>query len=134
MRILVVDDDFASRRILEKMLAPYGEVDKVNDGAECIEAFRVAIEEGDPYGLVLLDIVMPGMNGHEALREIRTIEADWKIRPQEEAKVIMTSVLEDPHNVIKAYNEGGATSYLVKPISKKSIEEELARLGFAINV
>jgi len=132
MRILVTDDDFASRRILQKLLAAYGEVDVVTEGSACIEAFRVSIEEGDPYRLVFLDIVMPGMSGHEALREIRALESDWKVRPQNEARVVMTSVLEDPHNVIKAYNEGWATSYLVKPISQKKLEEELSRLGFSL--
>lgn len=129
MRILVADDDLASRRILERLLAARGEITSVVDGATCIEAFRVALEEGDPYRLVLLDIVMPGLSGHEVLHELRTLEADWKIRPQDEARIVMTSVLEDPHNVIKAYNEGWATSYLVKPISKKALDEEIARLG-----
>lgn len=129
MRILVADDDLASRRILEKLLSPHGEVTAVIDGPACVDAFRVAIEEGDPYRLVLLDIVMPGMSGHEVLHELRTLEADWRVKPQEEARIVMTSVLEDPHNVIKAYNEGGATSYLVKPISLQKLEAELTRIG-----
>ena len=129
MRILVVDDDSPSRRTLEKYLEPWGEVDAVGDAVACIEAFRSAIEGGDPYGIVFLDIVMPGMSGHEALRELRAIEADWKVKAHDEVRIVMTSILEDPHTVIKAYNEGGATSYLVKPISRKNIDEELRRLG-----
>ncbi|MDA8408873.1 MAG: response regulator [Treponema sp.] len=131
MRILVVDDDSPSRRMLEKYLEPWGEVDAVGDAMACIDAFRNAIESGDPYSVVFLDIVMPGMNGHEALRELRAIEADWKIKSLDETRIVMTSILEDPHTVIKAYNEGGATSYLVKPISRKNIDDELARFGFA---
>ena len=130
MRILVVDDDSPSRRMLEKYLEPWGDVDAVGDAMACIEAFRNAIEGGDPYGIVFLDIVMPGMNGHEALRELRATEEDWKVKAQDETRIIMTSILEDPHTVIKAYNEGGATSYLVKPISRKNIDDELSRLGY----
>jgi len=130
MRILVVDDDFASRRVLQRYLEPWGEVDAALDGGSCLEAFRKGIEEGAPYRLVFLDIVMPGMNGHEALRELRVIETDLKVEPRDEVKVVMTSALEDPYNVMKAYNEGGAAGYLVKPVSKQSLEAELLRLGY----
>jgi two-component system chemotaxis response regulator CheY len=44
-------------------------------------------------------------------------------------KIIMTTVLEDPKNVIEAYNKGGATSYLVKPVERNKVIEELDRLG-----
>jgi two-component system, chemotaxis family, chemotaxis protein CheY len=130
MRILVVEDDFASRRMMQKFLEPYGEIDVVVDGEEAVQAFRIAWEEYKPYELLFMDIMMPKMDGHEALRRIREIEEELGVKPQNEAKIIMTSVLEDPKNVMEAYNEGGATSYLVKPIDREKLREELSRLGF----
>lgn len=129
MRILVAEDDFGSRRMMQKLLASYGDVDVVVDGAEALQAFTLAWEEYKPYGVVFMDIMMPKMDGHEALKRIRAFEKDMGIKPKDEAKIIMTTVLEDPHNVVEAYYEGGATSYLVKPIARDRLREELARFG-----
>lgn len=129
MRMLVVEDDFGSRRMMQKLLAGYGDVDVVVDGEEAIQAFRLAWDEYKPYAVVFMDIMMPRMDGHEALKRIRALEREMGVKPADEAKIIMTTVLEDPRNVIEAYYEGGATSYLVKPIDREKLRDELARLG-----
>jgi two-component system chemotaxis response regulator CheY len=129
MKILVVEDDFGSRRMMQKLLEPYGDVDVVVDGEEAVEAFKMAWEESAPYKVVFMDIMMPKMDGHEALKRLRELERDMGVKPADEAKVIMTSVLEDPKNVIEAYYGGSATSYLIKPIDRDKLDEELERLG-----
>jgi two-component system, chemotaxis family, chemotaxis protein CheY len=129
MKILVVEDDFGSRRMMQKLLEPYGDVDVVVDGEEAVEAFRMAWEDSSPYDVVFMDIMMPKMDGHEALKRLRELERDMGVKPSNEAKVIMTSVLEDPKNVIEAYYGGAATSYLIKPIDREKLEEELAKIG-----
>jgi two-component system chemotaxis response regulator CheY len=130
MRILVVEDDFGSRRMMQKLLASYGDVDVVVDGEESVEAFRLAWEESKPYDVVFMDIMMPKMDGQEALKRLRAYEREVGVKPSSEAKVIMTSVLEDPKNVIEAYYDGAATSYLVKPLDREKIAVEFERLGF----
>jgi two-component system chemotaxis response regulator CheY len=129
MRILIVEDDFGSRRLMQKLVSDYGQCDVVVDGEEAVEAFRLAWEENSPYDVIFLDIMLPKMDGQEALRSIREIEQSIGIHPSDEVKVIMTTVLEDPKNVIEAYNKGGATSYLVKPLERNKVIEELDRLG-----
>jgi two-component system chemotaxis response regulator CheY len=129
MRILVVEDDFGSRRMMQKLLEPYGNVDVVVDGEEAVEAFKLAWEESSPYDIVFMDIMMPKMDGHEALKRLRAYEREMGVKPPNEAKVVMTSVLEDPKNVIEAYYGGAATSYLIKPIDREKLEDELGRLG-----
>ena len=129
MKMLVVEDDSHSRRMMQKLLEPYGSVDVVVDGEEAVEAFKMAWEEATPYNIVFMDIMMPRMDGHEALKRLRELERDMGVKPVDEAKVIMTSVLEDPKNVIEAYYGGSATSYLIKPIDREKLEDELERLG-----
>jgi two-component system, chemotaxis family, chemotaxis protein CheY len=130
MRFLIVEDDFGSRRLLQAFLKPYGSCDVVVDGEEAIEAFRLSWEENDPYSAIFLDIMMPKVDGQQALKEIRRIEKDIGIKSIDEVKIIMTTALEDPKNVVEAYHKGGATSYLVKPIDKEMIQKEMSRLGF----
>jgi len=129
MKMLVVEDDFGSRRVMQKLLEPYGDVDVVVDGEEAVEAFKLAWEESRPYDVVFMDIMMPKMDGHEALKRLRELEREMGIKSANEAKVIMTSVLEDPKNLIEAYYGGSATSYLIKPIDREKLEDELERLG-----
>ncbi|MFP5238436.1 MAG: PleD family two-component system response regulator [Acidobacteriota bacterium] len=129
MKALVVEDDFASRKLLQKILAPYAEVDIAVNGVEAIEAFSRSLDEGTPYDLVCMDIMMPEMDGQTALKRIRAIERDKEIPPAKEAKVIMTSALDDPKNVVEAYYKGGATSYVPKPIDKQMLLHLLKNLS-----
>ncbi|MFP4362925.1 MAG: response regulator [Spirochaetia bacterium] len=131
MRILIVEDDFGSRRLMQKLLSKYGECDVVFDGEEAIEAFRLAWEENIPYEIIFLDIMMPKVDGQQALKKIRENERKMGIKQVDEVDVVMTTVLEDPKNVVEAYNKGGATSYIVKPIDKAKLEDEMQKLGYS---
>ncbi len=134
MRFLVVEDDFTSRRVLQMQLQKFVTTDVVIDGAEAIEAFRLSWEAADPYAVVFLDIMMPNIDGHEALKEIRTIEKQMGVHDLEKTKVIMTTALEDPRNVVEAYYEGGADAYLVKPIIRESLMKTLENVGFTFRL
>ncbi len=129
MKILIAEDDAISRQIIHKILARFGRCDAVVDGAEAVEAFQLALEDGDPYDLICLDIMMPGVDGQAALKEIRELERRMDIRGERGVKVIMLTALDDPHSVVEAYYRGGATAYLVKPIEADKLLVELQRLG-----
>ncbi|AJE02930.1 response regulator [Geobacter pickeringii] len=129
MKTLIVEDDFISRKIMKELLAPLGETDIAIDGAEAIQAFRIAHEERRPYDLICMDIMMPNMDGHEALAQIREYEKERGIAAATEAKVIMTTALDDPKNVVEAFYRGGATSYLVKPITRQKLMQEIRSHG-----
>ncbi len=118
MRTLIVEDDFTSRKILQKILAPFGEADIAVNGKEAVTAFTLALEESRPYDLICMDIMMPEMDGQEALRRIRDLEKKRGVSSAEEVRVVMTTALDDPKNVVEAYYKGGATSYIPKPIDK----------------
>jgi len=129
IKILIVEDDFIVRRILKDILSPYGDCDIVVDGEEAIQAFRLAWEEKEPYDLICLDIMMPKLDGQEALRQIREMEKEIGIQGSAEVKVIMVTALDDPKNVVEAYYRGGATSYIVKPIVKVRLLDEIRSFG-----
>lgn len=132
MRFLVVDDDFQTRSLLLKLLYPYGITDVAVDGEEAVEAFRAALAAGEPYELVTLDILMPGMNGQDALREIRDIEKEAGIQGDKATKVIMVSGLDDAKEVHDAFFLGNATSYIVKPIDAQVLLDEIIALGLPL--
>lgn len=131
MRILIVEDDFGSRKLLQSLLAAYGDCDIAVDGEEAVEAFQLAWKERKPYSLICMDIMMPKINGQEALKRIRDYERRNEIKPADEVKVIMTTVLDDPKNVIDALYKGGASAYIVKPIDKDKLIREIEELGLA---
>lgn len=130
MRILVVEDELASRKFLTYIMGKYGDCLFAVNGAEAVTLFKKALIDEDPFDLICMDIMMPQMNGHEALKMLRKIEKNNGIKPKDEVKVIMTTALSDPKNVVEAYYEGGATAYLPKPISLESVEEVMAEMGF----
>ena len=80
MRILIVEDDLASRKIMLKILSKYGECDVTVDGLEAVDAFMLAQKENKPYDLVCLDIMMPKLDGVKVLKVIRSLEDQKNIQ------------------------------------------------------
>ncbi|BCS90211.1 response regulator [Pseudodesulfovibrio sediminis] len=127
MRALIVEDEFLSRKVLRSFLMTLFDVDIVVNGREAVEAFKLSHVENRPYELILMDIMMPEVDGIEALQKIRTLEEENNYTPK--AKVIMTTALDDPQTVIKTFYDGGASAYLVKPVAKDKLYNELEKLG-----
>lgn len=128
MRILIAEDDFASRKVILKFLSEYGECDVTVDGMEAIDAFMMALEDGDPYDLICLDVMMPIMDGYQALKNIRDIEREHNIPEEEMVKIIMTTALNEQKNVKKAF-ELGCTVYCAKPIDMDKLKNTLEMIG-----
>jgi len=132
MRFLIVDDDFDSRRLMQKILYPFGLCDVAVDGEEAVEAFRRSFKDGEPYDLICMDIMMPNVDGQQALQEIREIESENNVDKSGSVKVIMISALDDSKELHDAFFLGDATSYLVKPIRKQTLIDEIKNLGLPI--
>lgn len=127
MKTLIVEDDFVSRTVLQELLKGYGVSHIAVDGREAIEAVRLALEAGQPYDLVCLDIMLPGMDGLEALRSIRGLERNAPDGGSAPSKVIMTTALHDMKSLRKAY-ESMCDAFLTKPIHKAKLLEEMTAL------
>jgi len=116
-RILVVDDQPANIRLLEAILAPRGyDVRAASSGQDAL----AAVDVGD-VDLVLLDIVMPGMDGYQVCREIRERPATAYL------PVVMVTASGDEQK-IKAL-EAGADDFLTKPINKSELLARVASLA-----
>lgn len=131
MRILIAEDDTASARYMSGLLVRFGECVVCEDGEFALAAYRSALEEGRPFQLVCLDIMMPRKNGQEVLEEIRRLERQAGIRPGLGVKIIMTTAMGDMRSVMSAYR-GGATAYITKPILTERLFETICSLGFEV--
>ncbi|OGR36572.1 MAG: two-component system response regulator [Desulfovibrionales bacterium GWA2_65_9] len=129
MRVLIVDDDFYSRVMLHDMMRPVAECHIAVNGEEAVGAFKKALEDGRPYDLVCMDLVMPEMDGQQALREMRGYENDRGLSDIQRCKVVVISMLEDSRETNDAFFLGGADCFLVKPIDEERFMAELRALG-----
>ena len=132
MKCLIVEDDFISRRVLTELLRPFADCDIAVNGEEAVTSFKMAHAAKRPYDLICLDIMMPVMDGREAMRQIRELEQEMGVPPNLEVKILMTTALDDVKTVFNSYYQGGATAYLVKPISKQKLLNELRGLGVLV--
>ena len=128
MKTLIVEDDFTSRLLLQELLKGYGPSHVAVNGKEAVEATRLALEAGEPYDLICLDIMMPEMDGQQALRNIRAQEEARGIISSNGAKIVMTTALGDLKNVSAAYS-GLCDGYLTKPIQKAKLRSGLVSMG-----
>jgi len=128
MKTLIVEDDFTSRVVLQEILKSYGTTHIAVNGKEAVEAVRLALEANEYYDLICLDIMLPEMDGQEALRQIRELEKASNILSLDRVRVVMTTALSDLKNVSAAYSSL-CDAYLVKPIERAKLLEEIRKLG-----
>lgn len=128
MKTLIVEDDFTSRLLLQEILKRFGEIHIAVNGKEAVAAVRAAMEARAPYDLICLDIMMPEMDGSEALKRIREMEEAQGIISSRGAKIFMTTALDQMKNVFQAFY-GLCDAYLYKPIEKAKLLEHLQALG-----
>ncbi len=128
MKILLAEDDFATRKFMMGFLSKYGECDVTVDGMEAVDAFNMALEDDEPYDLICLDIMMPVMDGYQALMGIRNLEKQRNIPEDEAVKVIMTTALNEERNVTMAF-ELRCTIYSRKTIDHNGFEQAFKKLS-----
>jgi CheY-like chemotaxis protein len=107
--VLVVDDDPKSLRLMEAKLTQEGyRVVTAQNGKDALEMIKL-----EKPGLVLLDILMPEMDGIETLKRIKTIDQD--------IYVAMVTALWDEKEAKKTFEEG-AYEYITKPIDMEYLK------------
>jgi len=129
MKCLIVDDDQLGRELIAEYLNGRGSLDMAANGQEAVEKYRGAIGSGAPYDLILLDIIMPGMDGHEAAKTIRHLEQERGITPDKGVNIIVLTSLSTPKDVIESYVSAQSAAHLVKPVTPEKLLTTLNKLG-----
>ncbi len=113
-KILVVDDDFLNRTVLSTNLLECGyTVETAEDGRQALEML-----EAGPFDVVLLDLLMPEMDGYQVLERMKTDNVLRNI------PVIVISSLDEMESVLRCI-EMGATDYLPKPFDSRLLHARL---------
>ncbi len=128
MKCLIVEDELQYLHILKGMLSSISECDIAVNGQEAIDSFRLAHESKRPYNGIFMNVTMPVVDGLTALREIRSLEMGMNIPPGLKVKAVMMTTPSDPRAIIKAFKEGEANSFLIKPVTQKILDNEIATL------
>jgi putative two-component system response regulator len=114
IKVLLVDDDDMLRNMTEMLLSKQGfEVVTAENGEKTIQQLKVMLPD-----VILMDVMMPDMDGFSVCREIRANPVTAGI------PIIMLTALDNPENKVKGF-EGGADDYLAKPFE---IAELTARI------
>jgi PAS domain S-box-containing protein len=122
LRVLVVDDNETNRKILSHQLSSRGlTCEEADSGFRALELLRVAPEPGQEYNLAILDLMMPGMDGFELARQIKSDPAIAAL-----PLVLLTSFGQRGDSTTA--REAGVAAYLTKPIRQSQLFECLTRV------
>ena len=127
MKCLIVEDNEFMREGLQLFLTGHAKAEMAADGREGVELFCRALDSGSAFDLVLLDVVMPEMDGQQALKLMRQAERDRGRDPKQKAVIIMTTALNSAEHMEQALWDGDCTDYLVKPIVRADLLAMLRR-------
>ncbi len=129
MKCLIIDDEAFNREVAVTLLSDLAECEEADCGTEAIAKFTAALESNAPYDLLLLDIMMPGMNGHETARAIRTIEKERATDISKRVKLVMLTALNSPQDAMDSFCSAQSSAYIIKPVSKEKILNVISTLG-----
>jgi len=133
MKILIVDDENISRKVLVKKMESLGNCVAIDNSKKALSEIKLAADKGEPFDLVTLDVSMPGMDGRQVLQQIRKKEQAKKIPKAERIKVVMVTSRMNMAT-IKACIKLGCNGYLSKPVSKYQLFGTLGKMGFDVAV
>ena len=119
LKILIVEDEFSSRFILQDFLSLYGDTHIAVDGYEAVTAIKLALAAHKPYDLVCLDIMMPGIDGDKVSEEIRRLESEDG--SGKGCRIVMTSSISNRQVIDELVKTGHCDLFLSKPVSINSL-------------
>jgi two-component system chemotaxis response regulator CheY len=127
MKCLIVDDEMFCREFVATLLRSAAECHQASSGNEALEKYQSALSGPVPYDLVILDIMMPGMNGQEAAKQIRAIERSRQVDKQ--VCIVMLTALNAANEAMEKFCEEYSATFLVKPVSKDGLFNVVNKLG-----
>ena len=131
MRILIIEDDPVSALYMKETLSEFGSIEVARDGRHGLDAFQKALSRQEPFDVLFVDLMMPRMDGHQTLENIRAVEDSLGLAPGQRIKAIVVTASEDKRHITRAFFRGEAVAYLNKPVTRERVAEELNRFGLA---
>ena len=131
MKILVVDDEMVSRTKLTLIMENFGECEAVDNGKDALTLFHKAHQMSKPYGLIMLDIDMPQMDGMQVLSEMIAAQIKLGISKSQKARILMVTSFTDKDRVLGCI-QSGCDDYIAKPFDINTIGKKLSKLGICM--
>lgn len=131
LKVMLVEDNQINRLLAEKMLQSAGhEVTHFPTGEEAVAAIATNLTDHGEAGfdVVLMDIFMPGIDGFEATRQIRALEAEATVAQPVPVLALSANARRDDQ---KASLAAGMNGYLAKPFDRADLEQAIHRLALA---
>ncbi|MEW5721988.1 MAG: response regulator [Thermodesulfobacteriota bacterium] len=127
MRVLVVEDEFVSRKKITRIVETFAECVAVENGAQALAAFREAWDKGLPFDLACLDIQMPEVDGLEVLSTFREAEKELGVSWEARIRIIMITAHSDQDMVARAI-QAGCDDYILKPVYRNYLIDKIEEL------
>ena len=128
MRILIVDNEIVSIAKLKLIMKNFGDCETVDNGQEAIAMLHNAHQNNEPFGLIMLEINLPDMDGIQVLSAVREAEKNLKIQQEQAAKILMVTSFRDKDRIV-ACIQSGCNDCIGKPFDIVVIKKKLAKLG-----
>ena len=128
MKILVVDDEIVSRTKIKLIMENFGECEAAENGKDALARFHKSHQEGNPFGLIMLDIDMPEMDGVQVLSEMIEAQIKLDVSKAHKAKILMVTSFTDKDRVLICI-QSGCDDYIAKPFNIDTISKKLSKLG-----
>lgn len=126
MRALIVDDVEMNRDLLDIFLEGRAATVSADSGEKAVSLVKEALQADKYFDLICMDINLPGISGHEALKTIRDLEA---VSGRARATVFMVTASSSPDDMFDALLQGGCDDYLTKPLMKQHFLDLLDKHG-----
>jgi two-component system chemotaxis response regulator CheY len=117
-KVLIVEDNAANRELLIEILREHAVCDVACDGREGYETYAVALQNKNPYDVILCDIAMPVMDGLQLLSLIREEENKAGVMRVDGIPIIMVTAHKEPF--MDAFKRG-CDDYILKPVSSAQL-------------
>lgn len=127
MNILIVEDDYISSIILEDILKDYGKCEIIYEGVKALEYIKNSINNSSKnIDLIVLDIMMPDLDGITILKEIRDLEENLSIPKKDRLNIIIQTAVTD--NITKEEAmKNGSNDFLLKPIEPEDLRNVIKK-------
>ena len=126
MRSLIADDESTSLKKMELIMKSYGPCDLVGDGQAAVDAFVQAWADWSPFDLILIDQIMPNLNGDAAVLKIRELEKAKNVPEDKKVKVVIVTGNSDKDTVVTCI-QAGCNGFMVKPFDRQMVESKLLK-------